>query len=127
MSLAAKIDYPATLGGMREFLRNCPSAGMCMAVGGEIDKLISEAGEAEAAPLCIHTLAQLRQRLYDRPHEPAAQRDDIFMMLADAFGGKGSPTNPLEANLRFVEELQGQLGAGEKPNFQRAYLNATRW
>ncbi|RIL07462.1 MAG: hypothetical protein DCC75_09995 [Proteobacteria bacterium] len=100
---------------------------MALAIGSEVGKVSEGVGFEGDTPLSSEVLGRIQAGLYSRPSDPGNRGDDAFGLLVGALTGTGSPSNPMEANIRFIEELLRQLAAGENYNFQRAYTTATRW
>ena len=123
------MEFSNSLQGMKDFLRQCPSASMAMSVGQCIDEAIQADQLDPSAPLTHASLEAVRQNLYKRNHaDPSAGQADVLLMLADAMAGGGSSlsSNPFESRLQFVERLQDQLQDSGRINFQRAFAAANR-
>ncbi len=116
-----QMEFAGNIGGLQNFLSQCSSAALAMAIQPEITKIMQNQSLDSNAPLTVDLLNTLRQSLYSRNDDPDARQTDILMILADALRGKGvSSGNPIEDRLRFVEILQDQLQRNGRVNFQRA-------
>ena len=121
-----KTQIPATLEGMCDYLRSCPSLSLATALQEEIQGLEKATRISSTANLTSDVLMQLRRRLYDRGSDRGAVQDDVLAMLAEKGGSGNRSADTTESRLLFVENLMAQLAAGQKPDFQKAFETATR-